>query len=257
MNSEYAIDVQNATVRFNMASEKTDNLKEYFVRLIQGKLTFEEFLALKDITLQVKPGEAWGIIGDNGAGKSTLLKRVCGVVAPYKGTAKLNGTVAPMIELSAGMDLNLTARENIYLNGTIMGFSKKFIAEKFDEIVEFAELGKFLDIPIKNYSSGMRARLGFAVATIVQPEILIVDEILAVGDVAFQKKCKERMHEMLKGGTTLLLVSHTIRDITALCTKAMWLKNGCVEKVGEVYDVVNSYLESKGAPLIERPKKSS
>ncbi|MDO4567591.1 MAG: ABC transporter ATP-binding protein [Clostridia bacterium] len=256
MNAEYAIDVRNATVRFNMASEKTDNLKEYFVKLAQGKLRFDEFLALQDVTLQVKKGEAWGIIGDNGAGKSTLLKLVCGVVSPYRGTASLNGTVAPMIELSAGMDPNLTARENIYLNGTILGYRKKFIESKFDDIVTFAEIERFLDIPIKNYSSGMRARLGFAVATIVQPEVLIVDEILAVGDVAFQRKCKDRMREMLSGGTTLLLVSHSLRDVTNLCAKALWLENGRTRMTGEAYEVVNRYLATKGAAPLERPGRA-
>lgn len=242
----YAIDVQNATVRFNMASEKIDNLKEYCIKLIKGKLMFEEFLALQDVTLQIKPGEAWGIIGDNGAGKSTLLKLICGIVSPYKGTVTTNGAIAPIIELSAGMDPNLTARENIFLNGTIMGYTKKFIEERFDQIVDFAEIHKFLNMPIKNYSSGMRARLGFAVATIVQPDILIIDETLSVGDIAFQEKCNKRMAQMLDNGTTLLLVSHSTQSITKLCEHVLWLDHGQMVMSGNAQEVVDAYRAKKG-----------
>ena len=246
MNSDnYIINVQDATVRFNMASEKINNLKEYCIKLIKGKLMFDEFFALQGITLQIRPGEAWGIVGDNGAGKSTLLKLICGIVSPYKGTIQTYGTLAPMIELSAGMDPNLTARENIFLNGTIMGYRKKFIESKFDEIVDFAELHNFLDRPIKNYSSGMRARLGFAVATVVQPDILVVDEVLAVGDILFQKKCNKRMEEMMSNGTTLLLVSHSINNIINLCQKALWLEKGKTVKIGSAKEVTDAYLKKK------------
>ena len=193
MEENYIIDLENVTVRFNMATEKIDNLKEYFVKLVKRQLMFEEFLALKNITLQIRPGEAWGLVGTNGAGKSTMLKLISGILTPYKGTVTVNGTIAPLIELGAGFDMELTARENIFLNGTLLGHSRKFMEEHFDEIVDFAELWDFLDVPLKNYSSGMQARIGFSIATMVRPDILIVDEILAVGDFKFQEKCKERM----------------------------------------------------------------
>ena len=186
MSKDYIIEVNDATVRFNMASEKIDNLKEYFVKFIKRELMFKEFLALQNINLRVRRGEAWGIIGINGSGKSTLLKLICGILSPYKGSVSINGTIAPLIELGAGFDGELTARENIYLNGAVLGYNKKFMQEHFDEIVEFAELQDFLNMPIKNYSSGMAARLGFAIATIVRPDILICDEVLSVGDIAFQ-----------------------------------------------------------------------
>ena len=202
--SEYAVEVNNVTIRFNMASEKVDNLKEYVIKLIKKELIFQEFLAVKDVSFKVKKGEAWALIGVNGSGKSTMLKAISGILKPYKGSITVNGEVAPLIELGAGFDPNLTARENIYLNGTVLGHSKKYMDEHFDEIVDFAELWDFLDTPIKNFSSGMTARLGFSVATMVAPDILICDEILAVGDYLFQQKCMERMNRMLSGGTTLL-----------------------------------------------------
>ena len=188
MEEKYIIEVNDLTIRFNLASEKVDNLKEYFVKLVKKELMFQEFLALKDINLKIKKGEAWGLIGTNGSGKSTLLKAISGIMKPYKGEVIVRGEIAPLIELGAGFDMNLTARENIYLNGTVLGHSKKFMDEHFDEIVEFADLNKFLDSPIKNFSSGMKARLGFSVATMVNPDILVVDEILAVGDARFRKK---------------------------------------------------------------------
>lgn len=201
--NEIAVEVKNVTARFNMASEKIDNLKEYFIKLVKRELMFEEFLALKNVSFSVKKGESWGIIGINGSGKSTLLKVICGILKPYKGTVTVNGTIAPLIELGAGFDGDLTARENIYLNGAVLGHDEQFMKEHFDEIVEFAELENFLDMPIKNYSSGMAARLGFAIATVVKPDILICDEVLAVGDYAFQRKCEKRMKKMREEGTTL------------------------------------------------------
>ena len=213
MEDKYIIEIENVTVRFNMATEKIDNLKEYFVKLVKRELMFQEFLALQDVTLKIKQGEAWGLIGTNGAGKSTMLKLISGILKPYKGTVKVNGTIAPLIELGAGFDMNLTARENIFLNGTLLGHSTKFMEEHFDEIVDFAELWDFLDVPLKNYSSGMQARIGFSIATMVRPDILIVDEILSVGDFKFREKCNKRMQEMLDAGTTLLYVSHSIEDI--------------------------------------------
>lgn len=239
----YAIDIDDVTVRFNMASEKVDNLKEYFIKLIKRELMFQEFLAIKDFSLKIKPGEAWGFIGTNGAGKSTMLKLISGILEPYKGIVKVNGTIAPLIELGAGFDMNLTARENIYLNGTLLGHSRKFMEEHFDEIVDFAELWDFLDMPIKNYSSGMQARIGFAIATMVRPDILIVDEVLAVGDFKFQQKCQDRMQEMLDAGTTLILVSHNIDDIKRLCDHAVWIDHGNLVMAGEVDEVCDSYIQ--------------
>lgn len=238
----YAIDIDNVTVRFNMASEKVDNLKEYFIKLIKHELMFQEFLAIKDFSIKIKPGEAWGFVGTNGAGKSTMLKLISGILEPYKGTVKVQGTIAPLIELGAGFDMNLTARENIYLNGTLLGHSRKFMEEHFDEIVDFAELWDFLDMPIKNYSSGMQARIGFAIATMVRPDILIVDEVLAVGDFKFQEKCQARMREMLDGGTTLILVSHNIDDIKRLCDHAAWIDHGNLIMTGEVNEVCDKYI---------------
>ena len=220
---EYAVIVEHATVRFNMASERIDNLKEYFVKFVKRELMFKEFLALKEISFKVKKGESWGIIGTNGSGKSTLLKLICGILKPYKGTVIMNGTVAPLIELGAGFDGDLTARENIFLNGAVLGYDKKFMLKHFDEIVDFAELRGFLDMPIKNYSSGMAARLGFAIATVVRPDILICDEVLAVGDYAFQQKCERRMSDMREQGTTLLYVSHSIESVKEVCDHALWI----------------------------------
>jgi len=240
---KYVIDVDHVTIRFNKASQKVDNLKEYFVRMIKNELMFQEFLALKDISLKVKKGEAWGLIGTNGSGKSTLLKAISGIMKPYKGTVKVKGAIAPLIELGAGFDPNLTARENIYLNGAILGHSNKFMDEHFESIVEFAGIEEFLDSPIKNYSSGMKSRLGFAVATMVQPDILIVDEVLAVGDFRFKKKCYERMQDMLSKGTTLLFVSHSIEQVQELCTHAMWLEKGTMVMSGSAETVCGAYAE--------------
>lgn len=239
---KYIIDIENVTVRFNMASEKVDNLKEYVIKLIKHELMFQEFLAIKDFTLKIKPGEAWGFVGTNGAGKSTMLKLISGILEPYKGSVKVQGTIAPLIELGAGFDMNLTARENIFLNGTLLGHSRKFMEEHFEEIVEFAELKDFMDIPIKNYSSGMQARIGFAIATMVRPDILIVDEVLAVGDFKFQEKCQKRMREMLEGGTTLILVSHNIDDIKALCDHAAWIDHGNLIMTGAANEVCDKYI---------------
>lgn len=239
---EYMIDIEDVTVRFNMASEIVDNLKEYFIKLVKHQLMFQEFLAVKNFSLKIKPGEAWGFVGTNGAGKSTMLKLISGILEPYKGKVTVNGTIAPLIELGAGFDMNLTARENIYLNGILLGHSRKFMDEHFDEIVDFAELWDFLDVPIKNYSSGMQARIAFAIATMVRPDILIVDEVLAVGDFKFQEKCHQRMREMLEGGTTLLLVSHNIDDIKNLCDHAVWIDHGNLVAAGEAEDVCNRYV---------------
>ena len=243
MEQDYVVDIENLTIRFNLASEKISDLKEYFIKLIRRELMFQEFLALQDVDLKVKRGESWGLIGVNGSGKSTLLKSTCGILKPYKGSIRINGSIAPLIELGAGFDYNMTARENIFLNGTVLGHSRKFMQEHFDEIVDFAELHQFLDVPIKNFSSGMQARLGFAIATMVKPDILVVDEILSVGDYQFQQKCYGRMREMLDGGTTLLIVSHDIRSVQDLCDHAIWLEKGRVRKSGLVDEVCDEYMQ--------------
>ncbi len=258
--SEYIIDVDHLTIRFNKATEKIDNLKEYFVKLVKHELMFQEFLALKDVSLKIKKGEAWAIIGTNGSGKSTILKAISKILKPYKGTVTVNGSIASLIELSAGIDPRLTARENIYLNGCILGHTKKFIDEKFDEIVEFSELEDFLDSPVKNFSSGMKSRLGFSVATMVEPDILIVDEVLSVGDVLFRKKCMNKMNEMLNNGTTLLFVSHNMNTVRSMCDKALWLNKGEVVMQGDIKEVCDEYEatigEKKAREKAEREKKA-
>lgn len=243
---DYIIDVNNVTVRFNKANMKVDNLKEYVVRLLRRELMFQEFIALKDVDLHIKKGEAWGLVGTNGAGKSTLLKVISRILKPYKGTVDVKGSVAALIELGAGIDPNMSARENIFLNGTLLGYKKDFIQEKFDEIVEFSELQDFLDSPVKNFSSGMKARLGFSIATSVQPDILIADEILSVGDVRFKKKCSERMQNMLSNGTTLLYVSHNMKSIEQLCDKVLWLDHGVPVMQGTAKEVCAAYNKKMG-----------
>ena len=241
-NNNYAVKVDHATVRFNMASEKIDNLKEYFVKLVKRELMFKEFLALKDVSFEVKKGEAWGIIGTNGSGKSTLLKLICGILKPYKGTVSVHGSVAPLIELGAGFEGDLTASENIYLNGAVLGYDKHFMKDHFDEIVDFGGLWDFLEMRIKNYSSGMSARLGFAIATVVRPDILICDEVLSVGDYAFQQKCEKRMNEMRDEGTTLLYVSHSMESVREVCDHAVWLRKGEIVNQGDVDKITEQYM---------------
>lgn len=245
-NLKTIIEVKDATVRFNIASERIDNLKEYFIKLVKKELMFKEFLALKDINFSVKQGEAWGLVGTNGSGKSTLLKLICGILKPYKGSVSINGSIAPLIELGAGFDGDLTARENVFLNGAVLGYRDKFMKEHFDEIIDFAELWDFLDMPIKNYSSGMSARLGFAIATMVRPDILICDEVLSVGDYAFQKKCEKRMNEMREQGTTLLFVSHSIEAVREVCDKVLWINKGEKVMEGLAQDVCEAYMKSLG-----------
>ncbi len=244
-HTEKIIDLKDVTVRFNKASENINNLKEYFVKLVKRELMFEEFLVLQNINLEVKKGEAWGIVGTNGSGKSTLLKLICGIFKPYKGSVQVEGRVAPLIELEAGFDEDLTARENIFLNGAILGYNRKDMQKHFDEIVEFSGLGDFLDIPIKNYSSGMAARLGFSIATAVDPDILICDEVLAVGDYLFQKKCEKKMNELRDKGATLLYVSHAIESVKDVCDHALWLSEGKIVMKGSVDTVCDSYMEQR------------
>ncbi|ADL41427.1 ABC transporter related [Caldicellulosiruptor obsidiansis OB47] len=244
MDKNTAVKIENVSMMFNMASEKIYSIKEYFIKLVSGKLYFQEFWALRDISFEIKKGEIFGIIGLNGAGKSTLLKIIAGVLKPTMGRVYVNGTMAPLIELGAGFDFELTARENIFLNGAILGYSRKFMKEKFDEIVEFAELRDFLDVPLKNFSSGMQARLGFAIATIVDPDILIVDEILAVGDFHFQEKCERRINSMLEKGTTIVMVSHSIDQIERMCQRVLWLEKGRMKMIGNAKEVCEAYRNS-------------
>lgn len=235
------IEVKNVTMRFNMSKERVDSIKEYFIKLMKKQLRFEEFLALKDVSMEVPRGDVFGIVGLNGSGKSTLLKIVSGILKPSAGTVTVRGTISPLIELGAGFDMDLTARENVYLNGAVLGYSQAQMREKFDDIISFAELWDFVDVALKNYSSGMVARLGFAIATITKPDILIVDEILAVGDYLFQQKCEERIREMMSGGTTVLIVSHSIEQIERLCKHVMWLDHGRVRMLGETQEVCDAY----------------
>lgn len=238
---ENIIEIKNVEMHFNMSKEKIDNLKEYFIKLAKRKLMYEDFTALDNVSLEIKKGDVLGIVGHNGSGKSTLLKIISGILKPTSGTIKINGSIAPLIELGAGFDMDLTARENIYLNGSILGFSNQMIREKFDDIVDFSELRTFLDVPMKNYSSGMVARIGFAVATMIKPDILIVDEILSVGDFLFQQKCEQRINSLMQGGTTVLIVSHALEQIRRLCNKVVWLDKGKIKMFGETKTVCDAY----------------
>ena len=238
------IKVKNVSMKFNLGIEKNFSLKLFFINMFKSnknKIKKEEFFALKDVSFEVKKGEVLGFVGSNGAGKSTMLKIIAGVMKPTKGIVEVNGNICPMIELGAGFDMELTARENIYLNGAVMGFTKEFIDGKFDEIVEFSELRDFLDVPVRNFSSGMTARLAFSIATIVEPEILIVDEILSVGDIAFKKKSEAKMRSMIEGGTTVLFVSHSLEQIRTLCDRAVWLDHGKVKKVGPANQICDEF----------------
>lgn len=237
-----AVEVENVSMRFNLAQECVDNLKEWVVRRLKGNMTpKDEFWALRDISLSIPYGDTFALVGSNGSGKSTMLKIISGIIAPTKGRVRVNGRIAPLIELGAGFDNDLTGRENIFLNGAILGRSKKMMMESYDEIIDFAELKQFENVPVKNYSSGMLARLGFSIATIVKPEILIVDEILAVGDAAFQKKCEKRMHDMMSGGTTVILVSHSSETVRKICRHAAWINKGQLMCVGKSEEVLERY----------------
>lgn len=240
------IKIKNVSMKFNLGIENDNSMKMMFIRLFDRKKRVKKgyFWALKEINFNIKKGEVVGIVGSNGAGKSTLLKIVSGVYKPTEGTVEVNGKISPMIELGAGFDGELTARENIYLNGAILGYSKEFIDTKFDEIVEFSELKDFLNVPVKNFSSGMTAKLAFSISTIVEPEILIVDEILSVGDIRFQAKSKNKMMSMIKGGTTVLYVSHSLASIRDLCTKVIWLDHGKMVMAGNTKKVCDAYYKS-------------
>ena len=235
------IQVDNVSMRFKLAHDRISSLKEYMTKLIKGQLRYEEFWALKNVSFNVAKGEVVGIIGKNGAGKSTLLKIISGILKPTEVSVSCSGIIVPMLELGSGFDHDLTGRENIFLNGAILGYSKEFVEDKFEEILEFSELGRFIDVPIRNYSSGMLMRLAFSIATVVNPEILIVDEILAVGDTDFQEKSKARMMELMSGGTTVLFVSHSMDQIREMCNRVIWLDGGKIKMIGETKEVCDRY----------------
>ncbi len=238
-----AVRVENVSVLFNLSKEKVDNIKEYFIKLVTRKLHYNEFWALTDVSFSVGKGERLGILGFNGAGKSTMLKVIAGVLKPTKGKVSVEGVIAPLLELGAGFDLNYTGAENIYLYGATMGYSRKYIEERYNEIVEFSELGEFIDVPVKNYSSGMRARLGFAIATAVDPEVLILDEVLSVGDAKFRIKSENKIKSMFDKGVTVLFVSHNTAQVRRLCTKAILLDHGKIIANGDVNEVCDIYDE--------------
>lgn len=238
------ISVDNVSMRFNLAREKVDSLKEYIIKAMKGKIQFDEFWALKDVSFTVNRGDSVGLIGLNGSGKSTMLKCIARVLKPTKGRVSVNGTVAPLIELGAGFDFDLTGKENIYLNGALLGRSRKTMDDALEDIIEFSELRDFMDVPMKNYSSGMLSRLAFAIATAGKADILIVDEVLAVGDFRFQQKCIDRIRGMMAEGTTVLFVSHSIEQVEDICNKVVWLKSGSVHMQGNAKEICEIYRQS-------------
>jgi ABC-type polysaccharide/polyol phosphate transport system ATPase subunit len=238
------IKVDNIGMEFNLSAEKVDNLKEYVIKFLKRELLFQEFWALKNVSFEVEKGDRVGIIGLNGAGKSTLLKIISGVMKPSQGTVEIKGRIVPLLELGAGFDNDYTGKENIFLNGAILGYSKEFLEEKYDEIVEFSEIKQFINVPIKNYSSGMRARLGFSIATMVEPDILVLDEVLSVGDSKFREKSENRIMSLFDKGITVLFVSHSIDQVKKLCNKAIWLEKGEIKMQGDVEEVCDAYEES-------------
>ncbi|MBY0220376.1 ABC transporter ATP-binding protein [Paenibacillus illinoisensis] len=241
--SNIIVEVNNVSMKFNLYKEKISSFKEYLIKLLQGKMQYEEFWALREVSITIEKGEIFGVIGYNGAGKSTFLKLVSGIMKPAIGSVKINGSIAPLIELGAGFDPELSARENIFLNGAVLGYSKYYMEQKFQEIISFSELEEFVDIAVKNYSSGMYARLGFSIATSIQPDILIVDEILSVGDIKFQEKSLNKIKEMIGLGTTVILVSHNLEQIKSICNRVMWLEKGEIRLVGEPEEVVKEFLK--------------
>ncbi len=241
MKNKVVLKVDHVSMMFNLSAEKVDNIKEYFIKFIKREIRFQEFWALNDVCIELKQGERLGILGFNGAGKSTLLKTIAGVLKPTKGSIMTKGKIVPLLELGAGFEPQYTGAENIYLYGAVLGYSKEFIKSKYDEIVEFSELGDFINVPIKNYSSGMKARLGFAIATIVEPEILILDEVLSVGDAKFKKKSEKKIMSMFDKGVTVLFVSHSLEQVKRLCDKAIILEKGKIIASGPVEEVAKIY----------------
>lgn len=239
--SNTIVSIKDVSLKFKIESNRANSLKEFCVRWLKKDVKSENFWALNNISFDVEKGDVIGIIGHNGAGKSTLLKVISGIMKPTSGSVEVNGNVVPMLELGSGFDYEMTGRENIYLNGAILGYTKEFIDEKYDEILEFSELEEFIQAPLRTYSSGMIMRLAFSIACIVKPEILIVDEILAVGDADFQKKSRKRMLELMSGGTTVFFVSHDIEQISEMCNKVLWIEHGRVMEFGESKDIVDRY----------------
>ena len=240
--SEYAIEVDDVSMIFNMASEQLNNLKEYFIKIMRHELFFKEFRALNHVSFKIGRGEVVGLVGTNGSGKSTMLKCIAGVLEPSEGSVTVRGNIAPLIELGAGFDAELTARENIYLNGALLGYTREFIDEHLQDIIDFAELENFMDMPLKNYSSGMVARIAFAIATVTEPDVLIVDETLSVGDVFFQEKCERRIkHFIESGNVTVLFVSHSIKQVERICQRAVWIEKGDLRMDGPVEEVCEAY----------------
>ncbi|HJC65025.1 MAG TPA: ABC transporter ATP-binding protein [Candidatus Blautia merdavium] len=244
MNKDTIIEVNQVSMKFNMASEKFDSFKEYFIKTLKKQISYNEFWALQDVSFSLERGESLGLIGLNGSGKSTMLKIIAGVLKPTKGSVTVRGSVAPLIELGAGFDYDLTAGENIFLNGAILGYAREDMERYYDDIVEFSELKDFMNVPVKNFSSGMVSRLAFAIATIGQPDILIVDEVLSVGDFLFQQKCEQRIRKMKEHGTTLLFVSHSIDQVQSLCSKVVWLEKGHLKMQGDSIEIGNMYRNS-------------
>ena len=239
------IEVKDVSMRFRMANDNIRSIKEYVVQMLKGKIQYNEFEALKHVSFDVKRGEVVGLIGHNGAGKSTMLKVISGILKPTEGSVTVRGNIAPMLELGSGFDFDMTGRENIFLNGAILGYSEEFLKSKYDEIVEFSEIGQFIDVPLRNYSSGMIARLAFSIATVVVPEVLIVDEVLSVGDAAFQEKSYKRMMELMHGGTTVLFVSHSLPQIRSMCNRVVWLDHGQVKMFGNTQEVCDVYQNAR------------
>lgn len=242
MSKKTMIEVSDVTMRFRLNNDKILSLKEFVTTALRGKLQYNEFTALEHVSFDVKKGETLGLVGRNGAGKSTILKVISGILKPTEGRVICHGNVVPMLELGSGFDFDLTGKENVFLNGAILGYSEEFLKSKYDEIVDFSELGRFIEVPIRNYSSGMLARLAFSIATVVNPEILIVDEILSVGDANFQEKSKKRMLDLMGGGTTVLFVSHSIDQIREMCQRAVWLEKGQVKAIGAAGEVCEKYV---------------
>ena len=242
-SDDIVIQVKEVSMHFNMAAEKVNSIREYLTKLSQKKLFYEDFIAVNRISFEVKRGEVFGIVGTNGSGKSTLLKMIAGVLTPTSGEVVTKGTIAPLIELGAGFDPELTGRENIYLNGAVLGYTQKFLDEQYESIVDFSEIGDFINIPLKNYSSGMVSRIAFSIATAVKPDILIADEILSVGDFLFQEKCLNRINHMMNEGTTVLFVSHSIEQVRKICDRALWIEKGQLKMIGDVNKVCDAYSE--------------
>ena len=241
MDKKKMIVVDHVSMRFSLSSERLDSFKEYVIKTLKRQVSYDEFWALQDVSFEVEEGDALGLIGLNGCGKSTMLKVIAGVLKATKGSVQVNGTVAPLIELGAGFDMDLTARENVFLNGALLGYSRKQLEQYYDDIVEFSELHAFMDTPVKNFSSGMMSRLAFSIATIGTPDILIVDEVLSVGDFRFQEKCEKRIQHMIDSGTTILFVSHSIAQVEKLCNKVVWLEKGHVRKSGNAKEICEEY----------------